>query len=125
MIANNTLILLLESISMHWRLGFQKGVQSKTRAKVLEVIQEWGGELVEVPYTQGISSTLLNQSLKEVGTTPDIRLRRLRRLIDAKPIVRVLEVHNGLSGLIVEKTQVNVDGVAREFDAMWSSSLTD
>ena len=101
------------------------GVQSKTRAKVLEVIQEWGGELVEVPYTQGISSTQLAQSLKEVGTTPDIRLRRLRRLIDAKPIVRVLEVHNGLSGLIVEKTKVNVDGVEREFDAMWSSSLTD
>jgi phosphoenolpyruvate phosphomutase len=101
------------------------GVQSRTRAKVIEVIQEWGGELVEVPYTKGISSTQLNHSLKEVGTTPDIRLRRLRRLIDAKGIVRVLEVHNGLSGLIVEKTQVDVDGEVREFDAMWSSSLTD
>lgn len=101
------------------------GVQSKARAKVIEVLQEWGGELVEIPYTKGISSTQLNQSLNEVGTTPDIRLRRLRRLLNAKKIVRILEVHNGLSGLIVEKTQVDVNGETREFDAMWSSSLTD
>ena len=101
------------------------GVQSKTRSKVVEVLKEWGGELVEIPYTRGISSTQLNHYLKEVGTTPDIRLNRLRRLIDAKPIVRVLEVHNGLSGLIVEKTVVEFDGISHEFDAMWSSSLTD
>ena len=101
------------------------GIQAKTRAKVIETLKEWGGELVEIPYSKGISSTQLNHSLKEVGTTPDIRLGRLRRLIEAKPIVRVLEVHNALSGLIVEKTQVDVDGIVREFDAMWSSSLTD
>jgi phosphoenolpyruvate mutase len=60
-----------------------------------------------------------------LGTTPDIRRRRLRRLIDAKPVVRVLEAHNGLTGLIVEKTSVVVEHKTREFDAMWISSLTD
>ncbi len=104
---------------------WQTGVQSKTRQQVIDTLAEWGGELVEVSYTPGISSTKLNESLKEVGTTPDIRLKRLRRLIDAKPVVRVLEAHTPLCGLIIEHAQANVDGVKREFDAMWSSSLTD
>lgn len=104
-----------------WRVG----AQAKTRQRVIEVLKEWGGELVEIKYTAGISSTQLNMSLKQIGTTPEIRLKRLRRLIAAKPIVRVLEVHNGLSALIVENLQIEVDGNPREFDAMWSSSLTD
>jgi phosphoenolpyruvate phosphomutase / 2-hydroxyethylphosphonate cytidylyltransferase len=104
-----------------WRTG----VQAKTRERVIEVLKEWGGELREVGYTPGISSTQLNHGIKQIGTTPDVRLRRLRRLIDAKSIVRVLECHNGLSALIIEHTQVANGGVNREFDAMWSSSLTD
>lgn len=104
-----------------WRVG----VQAATRQKVIDTLNQWGGELIEIPYTTGISSTMLHESLKEVGTTPNIRLKRLRRLLDAKPFVRALEVHNGLSGLIVENVRVSVDGLPREFDAMWSSSLTD
>ena len=104
-----------------WRVG----VQAATRQKVIETLRAWGGELVEIPYTPGISSTVLHESLKEVGTTPNIRLKRLRRLLDAKPFIRVLEVHHGLSGLIVENVRVTEDGIPREFDAMWSSSLTD
>lgn len=104
---------------------WQTGVQRETRQRVLDALAEWGGELVEVPYTQGISSTQLNASVKEVGTTPDVRLTRLRRLIDAKPIVRVLEAHSGLTGLIIETAQAERGGLKVEFDAMWSSSLTD
>ena len=101
------------------------GVQTGTRQKVIETLREWGGELVEVPYTPGISSTQLHEELKGIGTTPNVRLKRLRRLIETKQLVRVLEVHNGLTGLIVENLKVDVDGVYREFDCMWSSSLTD
>lgn len=104
---------------------WQVGVQAQIRQKVIEVLAEWGGELVEIEYTSGISSTQLNMALKQIGTTPDVRLRRLKRLIAVKPIVRVLEVHNGLSALIVENVQVEVGGHRREFDAMWSSSLID
>jgi len=104
---------------------WKTGIQSKTRQQVIDTLAEWGGELVEIGYTPGISSTQLNESLKEVGTTPDIRLKRLRRLIDAKPVVRVLEAHTPLCGLIIEHANVNVNGVQLEFDAMWSSSLTD
>ena len=104
-----------------WRTG----VQRETRQQVIAALKEWGGELVEVPYTEGISSTQLNESVKQIGTTPSVRLSRLRRLIENKPIVRVLEAHNGLTGLIAETTEVERDGRMVEFDAMWSSSLTD
>ncbi len=104
---------------------WQTGIQSKTRQQVIDTLAEWGGELVEIGYTPGVSSTQLHAGLKEVGTTPDIRLKRLRRLIDAKPVVRVLEAHMPLCGLIIEHTKVDVDHFEREFDAMWSSSLTD
>jgi len=104
-----------------WRTGVQK----ETRARVVDVIGEWGGRLVEPTYTPGISSTQLIKSAREIGTTPDIRRNRLRRLLQAKPLVRLLEAHSGLSGLIVENVTVRQNDVAREFDAMWLSSLTD
>lgn len=104
---------------------WKEGVQKKTREKVINTLSEWGGELVEIPYTKGISSTQLNNALKEIGITPDQRVKRLRRLIDSKKIVRIIEAHSGLTGLIVENTKVVVDGEEREFDGMWASSLTD
>ena len=104
---------------------WKEGVQSKTRLSVIKVLSEWGGELVEFPYTNGISSTQLNKAITEIGTTPQIRLGTLRRLLDAKPIIRFLDVHNALSGLIIENTQVELNGITRQFDGMWASSLTD
>ena len=104
---------------------WRSGVQAKTRQGVIDTLATWGGKLVEPEYTEGISSTQLNKAIREVGTTPDIRRNRLRRLLDAKPIVRVMEAHSGLSGLIVENVSVVKNNIKHEFDAMWLSSLTD
>jgi len=105
---------------------WKTGVQSAVREKVINTIKDWGGELIEPSYTDGISSTMLNASLKDIGTTPNVRLGKLRRLINAKSIVRILESHSGLTGLIIEKTSyLNEKGINEEFDGMWSSSLTD
>jgi phosphoenolpyruvate phosphomutase len=104
---------------------WKTGIQRETRQRVIDALAQWGGELVEVPYTEGISSSLLNEAVKQVGTTPNVRLSRLRRLLESKDLVRILEVHNGLTGLIVESTQMERDGVQVEFDGMWGSSLTD
>lgn len=104
---------------------WKTGVQKKIRGKVIQVLNEWGGELIEPSYTEGISSSILNNAQKEVGTTPNIRLSKLRRLINNKPIVRVIEAHNGLTGLIAENLQILRNGENVEFDAIWSSSLTD
>ena len=104
-----------------WKVG----VQSKTRAQVIETLSEWGGELVEVAYTHGISSTQLHAGLKEVGTTPGNRLKRLRRLLGAKPMLRVLGVHLPLCGVIAEHCQQRVHNNSVEFDAMWSDHRAD
>ena len=105
---------------------WKTGIQSTVRNKVIDTIKEWGGELIEPSYTEGISSTMLNASLKDIGTTPNVRLSKLRRLINAKPLVRILESHSGLTGLIIEKTShLDENGINEEFDGMWSSSLTD
>lgn len=104
---------------------WKTGVQRDTRERVLQALKEWGGELIEPTYTPGISSTLLSQAKRDIGTTPEIRLRLFRRLLEVKPVIRVIETHNGLTGLIAEHTQVVINGAIREFDAMWISSLTD
>jgi phosphoenolpyruvate phosphomutase len=104
-----------------WKTGEQRCV----REKVIEALKEWGGELVEVPYTEGVSVSQLDEAVQKFGTTPQIRMRRLRRLLELKPLVRVIEAHNGLTGLIAEKTKINQDGKVKEFDAMWISSLCD
>lgn len=104
---------------------WREGVQRNVRQSVIDALAEWGGELVEVPYTAGISSTQLNKALKEIGTTPDIRRNKLRRLLDAKPIVRLMEAHNGLTGLIVENAGIDTERGRKEFDGMWASSLTE
>ena len=104
---------------------WQRGVQKETRRRVIEVLTEWGGQLVEPEYTRDVSSTELIEAVLQRGTTPEHRMQKLRRLLEVKPIVRVLEVHNGLSSLIAEKARVADGDQIREFDAMWSSSLTD
>ncbi|NWJ44065.1 phosphoenolpyruvate mutase [Marine Group I thaumarchaeote] len=104
---------------------WKTGVQKEVRQRVMDTLAEWGGELVEPKYTEGISSTDLISAVKAQGITPGKRMKTLRRLIGVKPIVRILEAHNGLTGLIAEKTQIIKDGRTIEFDGIWESSLTD
>lgn len=104
---------------------WREGVQRRVREDVINTMAQWGGQLVEVPYTSGISSTKLNKAVKEIGTTPDIRRNKLRRLLNAKPVLRLMEAHNGLTGLIVENIGVDTPSGRKEFDGMWGSSLTE
>ncbi len=104
---------------------WQSGPLSKVREEVLLTMKKLGGKVIEIPYTKGINSSALVEQQKSIGTTPEVRLKTLRRLIAAKPIVRILEVHDGLSGLIAETVSVDKDGELHTFDGMWSSSLTD
>ena len=102
-----------------------QGPNKYLREEVFQVMKEQGGEVIEIPYTKGISSSGLAEEFAKLGTTPEARMKSLRRLITAKPIVRILESHSGLTGLIIENTKVEQDGCVREFDGMWASSLTD
>lgn len=95
------------------------------RERALAALNEYGGRLIEIPYTEGVSSTAMAQQLQALGTTPDLRRATLRRLLEAKSISRFIEAHNPISALIAEHSRVEVDGRVREFDGFWSSSLTD
>ena len=101
------------------------GKQSKYRQEVIDLLSEWGGELIEVEYSSDISDKNLKNQLMKLGVTTVHRLGRLRALIKNKPIVRILEAHNALSALIAENTVVERNGGDVSFDGVWSSSLTD
>lgn len=104
---------------------WKEGPQKEIRQQVIKVLNEIGGELIEIPYTTGVSISALESALQEIGTTPHVRRAKLRRLINSKEYLIIMEAHNGLTGLIVEKTQMEVDGKPKSFDGMWISSLCD
>ena len=106
---------------------WKQGVQTLIREKVIEVLKEWGGELIEVPYTKGISSTDLASQYRFLENTPDNRRSKLKKLLKVKPYIRLIDTSNGLTGLIAENVKIEDEKTAttKEFDAMWVSSLCD
>tara|TARA_B100001057_G_scaffold497035_1_gene600094 strand:- start:3985 stop:5286 length:1302 start_codon:yes stop_codon:yes gene_type:complete len=117
------LILLKPDYVVHGD-DWKKGIQSKTRNQVISTLKKWRGKLIEPKYTKNISSSLIKSKLK-YNLEPNSRVSILKRLLNNKQIVRVLEAHNPLSGLIVENLEVKSKNKNEKFDAMWSSSLTD
>ncbi len=103
---------------------WKSGVQKKTRIQVIKILKKWGGKLIEPRYTKNISSTLIKSKLSS-QLTPASRISILKRMLDNKSFVRVLESHSPLSGLIAENTKIEKGKNILQFDAMWSSSLTD
>jgi len=104
-----------------WKVGVQK----ETRKRVIQTLKKWAGKLIEPKYTENISSSQIKKELNNIISSPQNRLSRLKRLIGSKEIVRILESHNSLTGLIIEKTKITKDKNTLEFDAMYSSSMAD
>ena len=99
--------------------------RKKTRSKVITILKKWNGKLIEPKYTKNISSSKIRSKIFEIATLPQNRVSRLKRLMTSKKIVRILESHNSLTGLIIENLKVEKNNIYTEFDGMWSSSLTD
>ena len=119
-----TLLALKPDIVVHgdnWKEGFQKPL----RTEVLEVLNSYGGRLIEFPYSNDPKLKVLENASRSELSLPDNRRSRLRKLLDMKGLVTVMEAHDGLSGLIVENTVVHQDGKSYQYDAMWISSLCD
>ena len=104
---------------------WKDGIQRKARQQVIETLKKWSGKLIEVQYTKNISSSQIKSKILEIGTSPESRLSRLKRLIKAKKIIKIIESHNALTGLVVENLKIFKNKKFLEFDGMWSSSLTD
>ena len=107
------------------RDDWNTGVLRETRQRVIDTLNQWGGELIEPDPMPGITATALHHAIREVGTTPERRLSMLKRLLEARPLLRIIEAHSGLTGLIAETVSVESDNKVREFDGIWMSSLTD
>ena len=105
--------------------NWAQGPESSIRKNVIAALARCGGQLVEPPYTYNDEVRKIDWQMREQLAMPEARRGRLRRLLEIVPIVKTIEVHNGLTGLIAEKTVVENDGGLDQFDAMWVSSLCD
>jgi phosphoenolpyruvate phosphomutase len=105
----------------NWLTGPQKMI----RDNVERLLNAYGGEIIDVPYTYSENITRIDRQMREKLVMPEYRRKRLRRLITLCPVVKAIEAHSGLTGLIAEKTVVAQDGRLDQFDAMWVSSLCD
>jgi phosphoenolpyruvate phosphomutase len=105
--------------------NWKEGPESAIRDHVLELLGQYGGELVDIPYTYNEKVKKIDLQLREKLAMPEYRRKRLRQLLQMTPVVKVMEAHSGLTGLIVEKTVVEHEGRLDQFDAMWVSSLCD
>ena len=105
--------------------NWKEGPESSIREHVAELLSSYGGQVVDVPYTFNDKVRKIDLQLREKLAMPEYRRKRLRQLIEMTPIVKAMEAHSGLTGLIVEKTVVEHEGKLDQFDAMWVSSLCD
>lgn len=104
-----------------WCTGFQKPI----RDEAVSVLASYGGRLIEYPYSNDDKYKDIQARTRCDLAMPDIRRGRLKRVLETKGLVTAMEVHDGLTGLIVENTMVHQNGGAHQFDAMWVSSLCD
>ena len=102
-----------------------EGPEKAIRDNAISVMNELGGEVIEVPYTRNENVKKIDDRIKDKLSMPEFRRKRLKQLIEMTPIVKTIEAHSGLTGLIAEKTIVENNGELDQFDAMWVSSLCD
>ena len=101
------------------------GPMRAIRDNVESLLSVYGGKVIDVPYTYNEHVKNIDARVKEKLAMPEYRRRRLRQLIEIRDVVKTIEVHSGLTGLIAEKTVVEHNGELDQFDAMWISSLCD
>ena len=104
---------------------WKKGALKKTRSQVIKELKKWSGKLVEFKYSKGISSSMIRKKINKLNVYSDSRISNLKRLMDVKDLVRIIETHNSLAGLIAENLKITKNNKIFEFDGMWSSSLTE
>lgn len=118
------LLRLRPDIVVHgddWKNSIQKPI----REEVVELLKEWGGQLVEFPYDNNPEYSVLEKHARGLLAMSDLRRGRLKKLLGIKPLITAMEAHSGITGLICEETKVVQEGRTYQFDAMWVSSLCD
>ena len=85
---------------------WKTGVQKETRKRVIKTIKAWSGKLIEPRYTKTLSSSSIKREMADIMASPENRVSRLKRLMKSQNIVRILESHNSLTGLIIDKINI-------------------
>ncbi len=105
----------------NWNEGYQKEVKNR----VTEVIKEWGGQIIEIPYYENEGLSLFNSYMKDSRGLPEVRRQKLKQLLNKGEMVKIMVAHDGLSALLVQKLHTESGGKRRSFDGIWLSSLCD
>ncbi|RHV68017.1 phosphoenolpyruvate mutase [Clostridiaceae bacterium OM02-2AC] len=105
--------------------NWKYNIQQTIRNEVIDLLNGWNGQLIEIPYTSNDEVKHIDKIMREKLSMPEFRRKRLKQLLHIRPIVKALEVHSGITALIAEKTIVENNGELDQFDAMWISSLCD
>ncbi len=104
---------------------WKRGILKESREQVIKELKKWSGKLIELKYTKNISSTKIKKDILSKVSLKHNRTSSLKRLIQSKKLVRVIEAHSPLVGLIIENLTLTKKNKNEIFDAMWSSSLTE
>ena len=121
----NNLKLIKPDYVIHADNMWKSGAQKNIRKSILKTLSKWGGKLIEVPLKKDDNNDNFEQKIESIKSLPNYRLSKLKRLIQVKDIVRIMEVHSPISALLIEELTLQERGKIKEFDAFWSSSLTD
>ena len=121
----NNLKLIKPDYVIHADNMWKSGAQKNIRKSILKTLSKWGGKLIEVPVKKDDSHDNFEQKIESIKSLPNNRLSKLKRLIQVKDIVRIMEVHSPISALLIEELTLQERGKIKEFDSFWSSSLTD
>jgi phosphoenolpyruvate phosphomutase len=104
---------------------WKNSIQKEMRKKVIKIMSSWNGKVIEVPYSRNISKQTIKNIKNSFFFSSENRVSRLKRLLNSKPIVRLIECHSPLVGMVIESLKLERKNEFREFDGLWSSSLTD
>lgn len=105
----------------NWLSGPMRVIRENAKS----ALNMYGGQIIDIPYTYNETVRKIEKKMQAKLMMPEFRRKRLKQLLSIRPIVKAIEVHNGLTGLIAEKTVVESKGELDQFDAMWISSLCD
>lgn len=94
------------------------GVQQKTRERVIQTLSLWGGKVIDIPYTLGVSSTALNAKVRTLGIKNNERHKLLSRLFFSKDLSVFLGVYDSITASIAQNTYITLEGKKCEVDAL-------
>lgn len=99
---------------------WREGPLAAVREKAIAVMEEWNGKVVEPEYTEGISSSGLHKQMERQGVPFEQRQGKLKKALELKEFIRIIGIHDGLSGILAEKATLNQPGEpVIDFEALY------